>query len=133
MRHFYTVFFWLLLYCFSLLFLSIIYRGSTKFSRIESFIFRDVKQNNKGFYSFFECNRLDEEKSEGKMKNDVGVRLETKIRSKVVQNENGLQRLVAYYQSLFDRDENLNHYSPDDYQNARRKFVKYQLESRETI
>ena len=68
MRHFYTVFFWLLLYCFSLLFLSIIYRGSTKFSRIESFIFRDVKQNNKGFYSFFECNRLDEEKSEGKMK-----------------------------------------------------------------
>lgn len=43
---------------------------------------------------------------------------------------NGLQNLVAYYQSLFDREENIDHYSPDDYQNARRKFVKYLLHNR---
>ena len=45
-------------------------------------------------------------------------------------NENGLQNLVMYYQSLFDRDENLNHYSADDYQSAKRKFVKYLLDTR---
>ncbi|TKB06365.1 hypothetical protein [Desulforhopalus sp. IMCC35007] len=64
------------------------------------------------------------------MKNVAGMPLDTKSRKKVGQNENGLQRLVAYYQNFFDRDENLKHYSPDDYQNARRKFVKYQLEFR---
>ncbi len=46
------------------------------------------------------------------------------------KDENGLQNLVAYYQNLFDRDENINHYSPDDYQNAKRNFVKYLLNKR---
>ena len=46
------------------------------------------------------------------------------------QSNNGLQNLVAYYQSLFDREENYNHYSPDDYQNAKRHFVKYLLNTR---
>ena len=42
-----------------------------------------------------------------------------------VKIENGLQSLVAYYQSLFDIEENLNYYSSNEYQNAKRKFVKY--------
>jgi hypothetical protein len=46
------------------------------------------------------------------------------------QSENGLQNLVAYYQKLFDRKENLDHYSPEDYQNAKRRFVKYLLKNR---
>ncbi len=47
-----------------------------------------------------------------------------------LKNENGLQNLVAYYQDLFKREENLKHYSPDDYQNAKRNFVKYSLSTR---
>ena len=47
-----------------------------------------------------------------------------------IDQDNGLQNLVAYYQSLFDREENIFHYSPDDYQNARRKYVKYLLKNR---
>lgn len=43
---------------------------------------------------------------------------------------NGLQNLVMHYQDLFETDENLNHYSPADYQDAKRKFVKYCLKSR---
>lgn len=65
------------------------------------------------------------------MKNDAVTPLESRNRSEVTGNENGLQRLVAYYQNLFDRDENLKYYSPDDYQNARRNFVKYNLKFRE--
>ncbi|TKB26557.1 hypothetical protein FCL47_09090 [Desulfopila sp. IMCC35006] len=44
--------------------------------------------------------------------------------------ENGLHNLVAYYQKLFDIKENIDHYSPSDYQNAKRIFVKYLLEKR---
>jgi sugar phosphate permease len=45
-------------------------------------------------------------------------------------SENGLQKLVTYYQKLFDRKENRDHYSPEDYQNAKRRFVKYLLKNR---
>lgn len=59
---------------------------------------------------------------------------ETNTRSKANyrdgQSENGLQNLVAYYQDLFDIKENLEHYSPADYQNAKRSFVKYLLNNR---
>ncbi len=46
------------------------------------------------------------------------------------QSVNGLQNLVNYYQKLFDRKENLDYYSPEDYQNAKRCFVKYLLKNR---
>ena len=54
-----------------------------------------------------------------------------KIISKIVKSENGLQSLVAYYQDLFEIEENYNHYSTNDYQNAKRKFVKHLMKSRE--
>ena len=47
-----------------------------------------------------------------------------------LKSENGLQNLVAYYQKLFDIKENIDHYTPSDYQNAKRSFVKYLLEKR---
>ncbi len=47
-----------------------------------------------------------------------------------LKSENGLQNLVAYYQKLFAIKENVDHYSPSDYQNAKRSFVKYLLEKR---
>ena len=46
------------------------------------------------------------------------------------KNENGLQKLVLHYQSLFDIEENYNYYSRNEYQNAKRKFVKFLLNSR---
>lgn len=45
-------------------------------------------------------------------------------------SENGLQGLAVYYQSLFDIEENINHYNWKDYQNARRKFVKNLMRTR---
>ena len=50
-----------------------------------------------------------------------------KITDKDLKGESGLQNLVTHYQALFDRDENINHYSPEDYQTAKRKFgfIKY--------
>ena len=54
-----------------------------------------------------------------------------KIISKIVKSENGLQSLVAYYKDLFEIEENYNHYSRNDYQNAKRKFVKHLMKSRE--
>ncbi len=53
-----------------------------------------------------------------------------KIPGKEVRNENGLQSLVAYYQSLFDIEENFNHYSSNEFLNAKRKFVKYLMNNR---
>lgn len=47
-----------------------------------------------------------------------------------LQSENGLQNLVVYYQKLFDIQENVDHYSPSDYQNAKRSFIKYLLKKR---
>ncbi len=52
------------------------------------------------------------------------------VKGRVLKSENGLQNLVGYYQKLFDTKENINHYSPSDYQNAKRSFVKYLLETR---
>lgn len=47
-----------------------------------------------------------------------------------LQSRNGLQNLVVYYQKLFDIQENVDHYSPIDYQNAKRSFIKYLLKKR---
>lgn len=55
---------------------------------------------------------------------------ELQANNRDLKSENGLQRLVAYYQQLFDIKENVDHYSPSDYQNAKRSFVKYLLEKR---
>jgi len=32
---------------------------------------------------------------------------------------NGIENLVSYYQSLFDIEENIYHYSPEDYKDAK--------------
>lgn len=53
-----------------------------------------------------------------------------KMAGKDIKIETGLQRLATYYQSLFDIEENFNHYSKDEYQNAKRKFVKYLMNNR---
>ncbi|MFT5729516.1 MAG: hypothetical protein ACI8PB_003687 [Desulforhopalus sp.] len=50
--------------------------------------------------------------------------------NKNMEPENGLVNLVRYYQNIFDREENILYYSPENYQNAKRKFVKYSLKSR---
>lgn len=57
---------------------------------------------------------------------------EATTKSNTVSNkrENGLQKLAEYYQSLFDIEENFNYYSRNAYQNAKRKFVKYLMNSR---
>ena len=52
------------------------------------------------------------------------------VNDRVLKSENGLQNLVEYYQKLFDTKENVDHYNPSDYQNAKRNFVKYLLEKR---
>jgi hypothetical protein len=46
------------------------------------------------------------------------------------KSENGLEKLVLHYQSLFDIEENVNYYSHNEYQNAKRKFVKYLMNIR---
>ena len=59
---------------------------------------------------------------------------EATLRSKTSNNnhksENGLQQLAEYYQSLFDIEENFNYYSKNEYQNAKRKYVKYLMDNR---
>lgn len=50
--------------------------------------------------------------------------------TKTSKGENGLHNLALYYQSLFDIEENINHYSKNEYQNAKRKFVKYLMNNR---
>lgn len=52
------------------------------------------------------------------------------VNDEVLKSKNGLQNLVEYYQKLFDTKENVDHYNPSDYQNAKRNFVKYLLETR---
>ena len=58
----------------------------------------------------------------------------TTTKPQVIDNnkkrENGLQKLVVHYQSLFDIEENYNYYSRNEYHNAKRKFVKYLLNNR---
>jgi hypothetical protein len=56
--------------------------------------------------------------------------MKSKIAGGNARGENGLQSLTEYYQELFDIEENINHYSQDEYQNARRKFVKYFITNR---
>lgn len=62
----------------------------------------------------------------------IATRTPTKLGmiGKMSRSENGLQRLVIYYESLFDIEENFNYYRWNDYENARRKFVKYLMKSR---
>lgn len=50
--------------------------------------------------------------------------------NKKMEPENGLINLVKYYQNMFDKEENILYYSPENYQNAKRKFVKYSLKNR---
>lgn len=54
----------------------------------------------------------------------------SEISDKNLKSDNGLQNLIKYYKNIFDREENIYYYSPDDYQNAKRKFVKYLLKNR---
>ncbi len=65
-----------------------------------------------------------------KMLNFTGTPAKPKMIGKDGGSENGLQNLAVYYQSLFDIEENINHYSWNDYQNAKRKFVKYLMKHR---
>lgn len=65
------------------------------------------------------------------MQNFIETTMKPKMIGNDVKIENGLQSLVAYYQSLFDIEENVNYYSSDEYQNAKRKFVKYFMKNRE--
>ena len=39
----------------------------------------------------------------------------------------GLKALIAYYKELFRIPENLDHYHPEDYKIAEKKFLKYLL------
>lgn len=64
------------------------------------------------------------------MQNLAQLSTNQKMSDKNMKPENGLVNLVTYYQNMFDREENIHYYSPDDYQNAKRKFVKYSLKSR---
>ena len=61
---------------------------------------------------------------------DARLSTNQKMSDKNMKPGNGLVNLVTYYQNMFDREENIHYYSPDDYQNAKRKFVKYSLKSR---
>jgi hypothetical protein len=64
------------------------------------------------------------------MQNFTGTPAKPKMTGRDAQSENGLHNLAMYYQSLFDIEENINYYSWNDYQNAKRKFVKYLMKSR---
>ena len=64
------------------------------------------------------------------MQNTTGTPEKPKKTGRNARTESGLQSLTIYYQSLFDIEENFNHYSWNDYQNAKRKFVKYLMKSR---
>jgi hypothetical protein len=64
------------------------------------------------------------------MENFTGKPAKPKMTGKDGKRKSGLQNLAAYYQGLFDIDENFDHYSSDDYQNAKRKFVKYHMKHR---
>jgi hypothetical protein len=64
------------------------------------------------------------------MQNFTGTPPKPTMTGKEGKRKSGLQNLAAYYQSLFDIDENFYYYSSDDYQNAKRKFVKYLMKHR---
>ena len=64
------------------------------------------------------------------MENFTKTTTSRKMPGKDVEKENGLRSLAAYYQSLFDIEENFNYYSSNEYQKAKRKFVKYLMNNR---
>ena len=77
------------------------------------------------------CNSIEEYKSrEVSMQNLAEKTTRQEVNYEKLKFGNGLKKLVIYYQDLFDIKENLNHYSPSDYQNAKRRFVKYLLKNR---
>ena len=41
------------------------------------------------------------------------------------RKKSGKERLLAHHKKLFRTPENLNHYSPEDYELAERRFLKY--------
>ena len=45
----------------------------------------------------------------------------------------GLKLLIEYYKNVFRVPENLNHYCPEDYKIAEKKFLKYALVGRVVI
>jgi len=47
-----------------------------------------------------------------------------------MKNKTGLRLLLERYKAKFRTDENLKHYSEEDYRKAERKFLKYALEQR---
>jgi hypothetical protein len=69
-------------------------------------------------------------KGDDKMHNSFETTAKPKMIDRTNKGENGLQNLVVYYRTLFDIEENINHYSRKEYQNAKRKFVKYSMENR---
>jgi len=64
------------------------------------------------------------------MQTFTGTTTQPKMIGRDIKIENGLQNLAEYYQSMFDVEENINHYSWKDYLNARQKFVKYLMKCR---
>ena len=47
--------------------------------------------------------------------------------AKASKSDVGLKALIAYYKDVFRIPENLNHYRPEDYKIAERKFLKHVL------
>jgi hypothetical protein len=45
----------------------------------------------------------------------------------------GIERLVAAYVDAFRIPENLNHYAPDDFESAQRRFVRFCLQNGHTF
>ena len=43
------------------------------------------------------------------------------------KSDKGIRRVVRRCRSMFQRDENTNHYRPEDFRSAERKFVKFCL------
>jgi hypothetical protein len=64
------------------------------------------------------------------MRNYLVTSTNSKAIDKGAKTDNGLQILAVHYQTLFEIEENLNHYRWHDYQCAKRKFVKYLMKSR---
>ncbi len=64
------------------------------------------------------------------MQNFSGANTHSQMIDNNSKSKNGLQQLVVHYQMMFDIEENYNYYSSDEYQNAKRKFVKYSMDNR---
>lgn len=64
------------------------------------------------------------------MRNSFDLMEKPESTGKTDKHENGLHNLAVYYQSLFDIEENIKYYSKNEYQNAKRQFVKYLMDNR---